>query len=106
MISELIQANLTQTTGTVRDPLAPAQFSAGWLYGLSGWDKRDTILSCYKPNEELTNTLYDAMEDFIAGDNQSGWTKYNEAKPLWEEALSGCKKYGRHIWVDNIRDME
>ena len=46
------------------------------------------------------------MEAFIAGDMQGGWTKYNATKPLFADALSGCKKYGRHVWVDKIRDME
>ena len=86
--------------------MAPAQFTAGWLYGLSGQDKRDTILSCYKPSARLTNKLYDAMDAFIAGDNQEGLKLYNDTKPLFEEALSGCKRYGRHAWVENIKEME
>ena len=46
------------------------------------------------------------MDAFIAGDNQRGLTKYNEAKPLFEESLSSCKKFGRHEWVNNIKHME
>ena len=106
MLSELIQANLIQTTGEARHLLAPAQFSAGWLYGLSGLEERDTILDCYEPSEKLTNTLYDAMDAFIAGDNRGGLTKYNEAKPLFMESFSSCKEFGRQHWVNNIKHME
>ena len=48
--------------------MAPAQFATGWLYGVTQEDKEYDILSCYTQNEDLTNSLYDAMEAYIAGD--------------------------------------
>ena len=58
MLSALIQENYTHsannaimTDGTDRDPtLAPAEFYAGWYYGLSGDDKRDKVVECYEKN--------------------------------------------------------
>ena len=58
-----------------RQPLAPAEFTAGWYYGLSGHDKKDKILQCYEPDNKLTDLLYDGMEAYIAGDNKTGSAK-------------------------------
>ena len=54
--------------GSQRDSTAPAQFTAGWYYGVSTEDKRDQILECFAESDDLTNALYDAMEAYIAGD--------------------------------------
>ena len=67
--------NLLLLVNEERQPLAPAEFTAGWYYGLSGHDKEDKILQCYEPDNELTNLLYDGMEAYIAGDNKSGSAK-------------------------------
>ena len=49
MLSEFLQANLRQvapiaasvmTDGSDRDPTAPAQYMAGWFYGVSLEDER------------------------------------------------------------------
>ena len=58
-----------------RQPLAPAEFTAGWYYGLSGHDKKDKIIHCFEPDNNLTNLLYDGMEAYIAGDYKSGSEK-------------------------------
>ena len=71
MLSQLIQTSL-QTTNTVRDPYAPAQFSAGWLYGLTYEDRRDEIVNCFKSDDNLTDSIYDAMEAYITGDSKTG----------------------------------
>ena len=36
---------------------AAAQFSAGYLYGITSLDKRDYILGCFQPNDKLTENL-------------------------------------------------
>ena len=51
-----------------RDPQTPGYFISGWYYGVTNETKMDDILGCYKESEDLTNTLYDAMEAYIAGD--------------------------------------
>ena len=69
--------------GSQRDNTAPAQFSAGWYYGLSTEDKRDQILECFKESDDLTNALYDAMEAHIAGDDKTADEKMEETKVLY-----------------------
>ena len=50
------------------EDLAPAQFVAGWLYGITNDDKRDYIMSCYKSDSNLTSTLKEALDAYIDGD--------------------------------------
>ena len=76
--------------GTKRDDMAPAQFVAGWYYGVSTEDKRDDILKCFTKSEDLTNVLYDAMEAYIAGDSKTGDKKMKDSKKLWDTAMAGC----------------
>ena len=75
---------------TKRDSSAPSQFVSGWLYGTTLKDKRMDIMKCYKVSDDLTNTLYDAMEAYISGDQKTGDAKMKDTKPLYETALKGC----------------
>ena len=106
MLSALLQSNY-QDTPVTRDPYAPAQFTAGWYYGIAQKDKRDDILDCFKTDEDLTNTLYNAMEAYIAGDTTSGDAKISETKPLYEKALAGCGDIAVHMgeWAQKTDDM-
>ena len=96
---------LLQTTG--RDPQAPAQFTAGWYYGIAQEDKRDDLMQCYQTDSNLTDTLYDAMEAYIAGDSETADAKIRETKPLYVKALSGCGKLAESIgnWAKRTDDM-
>ena len=75
---------------TTRDTTAPAQFAAGWYYGVTSIDKRDDILDCFASSDDLTNDLYDAMEAYIAGDSQEGDKKMKDSKLLWDTAMANC----------------
>ena len=75
---------------TKRDSLAPAQFVSGWFYGVTNKDKRDYILSCYTVNDDLTNTLYEAMEAYIDGDQKTGDDKMGKTKDFYSDALKKC----------------
>ena len=48
--------------------MAPAQFVAGW-YDSSQRDS-DTLASCIKKSDDLTNALYDAMEIIFKGEKK------------------------------------
>ena len=93
---------LRPTPGTTatsdRDQKAPAEFIAGWYYG--SWaqeDKRDYIIGCYKPNEDLTNTLYDAMEAYIKGDESKAEDLMKKTRPMYEAALQKCDEVSSGI---------
>ena len=77
---------------TTRDPTAPAQYIAGWFYGIAQEDDRDELLKCFKQSDDLTNKLYDAMEAVVAGDVDEGDKKMAETRPLFETALAGCNQ--------------
>ena len=62
----------TPTPTPSRDDKTPALFFSGWFYGITGEDDRDYILSCYKVDKDLTDTLYDAMEAFSKGETIIG----------------------------------
>lgn len=80
-----------EESATDRDAFAPAQFVAGWYYGVVGEDKRDYIVrDCYQQNDDLTNTLYDGMEAYIAGNQDLGDDKLKATKALYKTALSTC----------------
>ena len=48
--------------------MAPAEFVAGW-YDSSQRDS-DTLASCIKQSDELTNALYDAMEIILKAEKK------------------------------------
>ena len=48
----------------------PADFYAGWYYGLSGHDKRDKIHDCYEPNEKLSAKFNEGIEAALAGKSE------------------------------------
>ena len=77
--------------------MAPAQFAAGWLYGVTSEDNRDEVLKCYAKNDDLTNALYDAMEAYISGDSQTGDKKMKESKALWDTAMAGCGEIAKKM---------
>ena len=52
------------------DKYAPADFYAGWYYGLSGHDKRDKIHDCYEPNDKLSEKFNEGIEAALAGRNE------------------------------------
>ena len=47
-------------------------------------------MNCYKESDDLTNTIYDAMEAYIAGDQKTGDEKMKDTKSLYDTALNGC----------------
>ena len=58
MLSSLLQSSLA---GISAD--AAAQFTAGYLYGITAKDKRDYIVGCFKNDSDLNNTMDTAMAD-------------------------------------------
>ena len=84
------QLEVRSQTKSDRDPYAPAQFTAGWYYGIAGKDKRDKIVECFKPNDKLTNFLYEAFDEYIAGNKMAGDAYLAKTKPLYRRALSDC----------------
>ena len=107
MLSALIQSNFQEVQATTRDPDAPAQFIAGWHHGISQ-NKNIDDLSCFKADDDLTNTLYDAMEAYIAGNHADGDAKMTATVPLYKEALSGCGRVEKLIekWAQRIDEMK
>lgn len=47
-------------------------------------------MQCYKVSDDLTNTLYDAMEAYAAGDQKTGDAKMKDTRPLYDDALKTC----------------
>ena len=82
--------------GPERDMMGPAQFVAGWLYGVSGQtiDKRDAILSCFEPSTDLMNRVYHAMNQYIKGNKSKGDEAWKEAIELFKPALASCDAQG------------
>ena len=55
-------------------------------------DERDYILDCYSNNNELTDTLYDAMEAYISADYTTGDKKMGDLSNLFSTAMKKCDK--------------
>ena len=91
-----------------RDYLAPAQFIAGWHTGLRSEIRWDQILDCFRPNHDLTDTLYDAMEAYVADDFTTGDEYMAAAKPLFKTALAGCHDISHEMeeWAKKFEDLK
>ena len=116
MLSSLLQSNQAQVyataasnffAGSDRDPYAPAQFTAGWYYGISGKDKREKIIECFKPDDKLTNFLYEAFDEYAAGNKMAGDAYLAKTKPLYRRALSDCGNLKDHMheWSQKMDNL-
>ena len=54
---------------------------------------------CFVLNEELTDTLYDAMEAYIIGDSVKGDSLMDATKPLYDIALASCTMYPKYAAI-------
>ena len=52
---------------------------------------------CFVLNEELTDTLYDAMEAYMNNDPITGDQKMAATKPLYKTALASCAGYNEAL---------
>ena len=77
-----------------RDPQAPAQYLAGWLYAVSGQtvDVRDQMLDCFVPDANLTDKVNSAMDQWHHGDHEKGDKAWESARKLYDTALASCDK--------------
>jgi len=75
-----------------QDPMVPAQFLAGWIYGISGRTKdyRDAMVKCFKVNDELTNDVYRGMNQYVKGHKEKGDKYWNDARKLFPQAVADC----------------
>ena len=91
---------------TPRDNLAPAQFVAGWLD--SSQRDSDTLASCIKKSDDLTNALYDAMEIILKGEKKlldkskvkarkNALDKMKEFWTLLSPAMADCGQIAEQI---------
>lgn len=69
---------------------AAAQFSAGYLYGITYKDKRDYIVGCFANSADLNTAIDNAMADYAKGDNDSAEKEWEKASPLYETAMADC----------------
>ena len=106
MLPTLLRSNYVQYDAY--SETEPVYFSAGWYYGLTGIDKRDQAMKCANGNivQFVWNTtvLYEAMNAYISGDQQLGYTKMKEAKELWIENYEILGDYG-HAGCDIALEM-
>ena len=111
MINQIFLDNAPEPTPellTNRDDQAPAQFIAGWYYGLTTHDKREKVLDCFEQNPHLTNNLYDAMDAYAKGDTKTGDERMAHARPLWKKSLKNCSALDDHMfgkWAERIDEM-
>ena len=75
-----------------RDNMAPAKFFAGWYDIVLDQSDKEYIMNCYTDNQELTDTLYDAMEAYIAADYKTGDQKMNAIGTHLNVAMKDCDK--------------
>jgi len=110
-IDKIMLDNLPQQLNdTTQDPEAPAQFIAGWLYGitLNTIEDRDAIIDCYKVNDNLTADYYDAMADYKAGKTSDGDAKFEDAEQYYSDAFGSCGdsiNNDLEAWGKKVKDM-
>ena len=86
MISSLLQSSLA---GISMD--AAAQFTAGYLYGITSKDERDYIVKCFNNDAELNNIIDTAMADQKKGDNDGAQKEWQKTQKMYETDMAGCK---------------
>ena len=72
--------------------MAPAIFIAGWYDGLTQHEIGQHIYDCFKPDQKLTDTLYDAMSAYSKGDVATADKLMTDTESLYKTALNGCPR--------------
>ena len=93
-----------------RMPDAPGEFLAGWIYGISLQqdDLRNSMMSCIKVDDDLTNDMYDGMAAYEKGDMDTGKKKMDDAQKKYESVLAGCDASVTDVlksWTDKMTDL-
>ena len=91
-------------------PDAPGEFLSGWVYGISLQkdDLRNSMMSCIKFDEDLTNDMYEGMAAYEKGDMDTGKKKMDDAQKKYEKALAGCDTTVTDplkSWTDKMTDL-
>ena len=50
---------------------APADYLAGYFYGITGFDIRDQLHDCFTPSMQLSSNLENGMKYLITGNENS-----------------------------------
>ena len=100
-----------ETEAEQLDGQAPAQYIAGWLYGIS-WqqeDLRDKIIACYTENDIITQDYFDGMAAYSKGDTETATAKFNDAGEHYDEAFANCDSSITDVltqWKTKLTDLE
>ena len=74
---------------------APALYFDGFLQGATKKydnDRIQQLISCYNPDDYLSDTLFEAYEALTDGDAKKGNELLEETKPEFEKAMEKCDK--------------
>ena len=63
--------------------MAPAQFVAGWLYGVTNDDKRDYIVAFTQSSPYVNKELGQAYYEYASGHYYAGNTHMVSIQPAW-----------------------
>ena len=72
---------------------APALYYVGFLAGATNTsevDHTETLKGCFNPDEDLTDTLFEAYEALTEGDTKRGNELLEQTKPEFEKAMENC----------------
>ena len=111
----MLSALIRQQVSTISEDAA-AQFTAGYLYGVTAQDKRDYIVSCFANNTTLNETLDQMNKDLIDKNWDAVKKDSDKTQPLYETAMAGCdevssieealKKYESDFWAqENAQEI-
>jgi hypothetical protein len=70
---------------------AAAEFTAGYLFGITYEEKKDYILQCFKNNADLNNIIDTAIADEKKGDSEGAKKEWEKTEKLFEAAMADCK---------------
>ena len=89
-----MQAVLNQIAATLLNtdisPDAPAQFAAGFLYGVNNIDQRDYIVGCYEQNTRLEDRLQFIVGLYSFGVWPLGDVIMSRTRDLFGESMANC----------------
>ena len=83
---------------------APADYLAGYFYGITGFDIRDQLYECFTPSMQLSSNLEQGMRNLINGNEGFAKEKMAKVDQLFDFELESCPTIQKQ--VNQIREME